>query len=138
MAVGVVERVGDLAGDPYGLVHRELLLARQPDAEALALDVRHDVEDEAVGLARVEQRQNVGVLEVGGGLDLGQEPLGAEDGGQLGTEHLERHLAVVAHVVGEIDGGHAALAHLALEAVAVGQGGAQVRERLGHGVHAPG
>ena len=62
---------------------------------------------------------------------------GAEDGGQLGPEHLERHLAVVAHVVGEVDRGHAALAHLALEAVAVGEGGAQVRERLGHGVYAP-
>jgi hypothetical protein len=54
LPVGIVERAGDLAGDPDGLVHRELFLARQPDAKALALHERHDVEDEAVGLARVE------------------------------------------------------------------------------------
>ncbi len=133
VAVGVVERVRDLAGDPNGLVHRELLLAREPSAKALALDVRHDIENEAVGLARVEQSEDVGVLQVGGGLDLGEEPLGAEDRGQLGAEHLERDLAVVAEVVGEVDGGHAALAQLALEAVAVGEGRREARCVGAHG-----
>ena len=68
------------------------------------------------------QRQDVRVLEVGGGLDLAQEPLGADDRGQLGPQHLDRDLAVVLEVLGEVDGGHAALAELALEAVAVGTG----------------
>ena len=63
------------------------------------------------------------MLEVGGDLDLGQEPLGAEHGGQLGAQHLERDLAVVPQVVREVDGGHAARAELALDAVAVGEGG---------------
>jgi hypothetical protein len=51
--------------------------AVEPVAEALALDVRHDVEHLPAGLAGVVQRQDVGVLQVGGGLDLVQEPLGA-------------------------------------------------------------
>ena len=72
------------------------------------------------------------MLQLGGGLDLAQEPLGAEDGGQLGVEHLERDLAVVPEVVGEVDGGHAALAELALDAVAVSQALAQLRCRVGH------
>ena len=53
------------------------------------------------------------------------EPLGAEHGGELGLEDLERDLAVVLEVLGEVDGGHAALAQLALDAVAVGEGGGE-------------
>ena len=52
-----------------------------------------------------------------------QEPVGAEDGGKLGLEDLERDLAVVLEVLGEVHRGHAALAELTLDAVAVGQGG---------------
>ena len=66
-----------------------------------------------------------GCCSVGDGLDLAQEALGADDGGQLGAEDLDGHLAVVLEVLGEIDGGHAALAQLALDAVAVGEGGTQ-------------
>ena len=73
------------------------------------------------------------MLQVGGGLDLGQEPLRAEDRRELGPEHLERDLPVVPQVVREVDRGHAALPDLALEAVPVGERGRQVRERLGHG-----
>lgn len=40
-------------------------------------------------------------------------------------EHRDRHLAVVLEVLGQADGGHAALAELSLEGVAVGQGGAR-------------
>ena len=56
------------------------------------------------------------------GLDLAEEPLGADHRGQLGPQHLDGDLAAVLEVVREIDGGHAALAQLALDAVAVGQG----------------
>ncbi len=112
--VGVVERVGHLPGDPHRVLDRELLLADQPGAEALALDERHDVEHEPAGLARVEEAEDVRVLQVGGGLDLGEEALGAQDSGELGPEHLEGDLAVVAEVVGEVDRRHSALAQLTL------------------------
>ena len=62
------------------------------------------------------------MLQPGGELDLALEALGAERGGQLGVEHLERDRPVVAEVVGEVDRGHAAAPELALDAVAVGQG----------------
>ena len=58
------------------------------------------------------------MAELGGDLDLPEEPLRAEHRGQLRPEHLERHLAPVLEVVGEVDGGHAAAAELTLEAVA--------------------
>ena len=72
------------------------------------------------------------MLEVGGGLDLREEPLRAEHGGQLGPEHLDGDLAVVLEVVGQVDGGHAALAQLALDLVGIGQGGLQATEEIGH------
>ena len=53
--------------------------------------------------------------------DLALEALGPERGGELGVEHLERDRPLVPEVVGEVDGGHAAAAELALEGVAVGE-----------------
>ncbi len=121
--VRVVQRARHLVGDPDRVGHRQLLLAGEPVAQRLALDERHDVEQVAVGLARVEQRQDVRVLQVGRELDLGQEPLGADHRRELGPQHLERHPPVVADVLGQVDGRHAAGADLALEAIAVRQGG---------------
>ena len=71
------------------------------------------------------------MLEVGGDLDLGEEALAADDGDELGVQDLDGDLAAVLQVVGEIDGGHAALAELALDAVAVGEGGGEAGYRVG-------
>ena len=79
LAVGIVQRGGDLAGDANGLADGQLGFPAQPGAERFALDVGHDVEDRAVDPAGIEQGQDVGVLEVGGGLDLLQETPGADD-----------------------------------------------------------
>ena len=133
--VGVVERAGDLTGDPERVVDRELALAPEPVAERLALDERHGEPELAAGLTGVENGQDVGMLEPGGELDLALEALGAERGGELGEEDLEGDRAVVAEVVREIDGGHAAAAELALEGVAVGEGVAHAI-RHSHGVSA--
>ena len=110
----------------------ELPLAVEPLAERSPLDERHHVEEEPVGVARVEQREDVRVLERRGGPDLEHEPVGAEHGGELGPQHLDRHLAVVLQVVGQIDRGHAALAELALEPVAVGEGGGEAGRDFAH------
>ena len=56
------------------------------------------------------------------------------DGGEFGPQDLDGDLAVVLEVVGEIDRGHAAGAELALDAVAVGQGGRELGQRVGHAV----
>ena len=72
------------------------------------------------------------MLQIGRGLDLGQESLRANDRGQLRAQHLERHLAVVLEVLRQVDGGHATGAHLVLDGVAVGQSCGQAIE-IGHG-----
>ena len=65
------------------------------------------------------------MLQIRRGVDLGEEPLGADGGGEIGLEHLERHVAVVAEIPGQIDRGHAALTELALDAIAALEGGVQ-------------
>src|SRR2546425_10004002 len=69
-------------------------------------------------------------------LDLPQEPLGADRGRELAPEHLDRHLAVVLLVLGEVDGRHAAPAELAVDGVAVregrGEGGVRFRHARGN------
>jgi hypothetical protein len=120
--VGVVQRVGHRHSDLDGLVDAELGVAVELASERLAVDERHDVVEEAVGGARIEQRQDMRVLQRRRGLDLDHEPLGAEDGGELRFQDLQRDVAVVLEVLGEIDRGHAALAELALDRVAVGEG----------------
>ena len=65
------------------------------------------------------------MLQVGRDLDLGQEPLDAEHRAQLGIQDLERDLAVVAHVAGEVDGRHPAATDLAVNGVAVLQCGGE-------------
>ena len=44
------------------------------------------------------------MLELGRGPDLGEEPLGPDDGGQLGFEHLQGYLPLVSDVVGQVYG----------------------------------
>ena len=72
------------------------------------------------------------MLEVGGELDLGQEPLGADHGGELRAQHLERDLAVVLQVLRQVDRRHAAGADLAFDPVAVGEGYLEPALELGH------
>ena len=85
-AVGVAQGVGHLARDLERVVDRELALVVEPLAEGLALDVGHDVEDQAVDLVGVVQRQDVGVVQPGGDLDLAEEPGRPDLGGQLGAQ----------------------------------------------------
>jgi hypothetical protein len=65
------------------------------------------------------------MLEIGDDPDLTEESLGTQRGGELGAEDLERDLALVAQVAGEVDGGHAALSQLTLELITISQGCAQ-------------
>jgi hypothetical protein len=131
--VRVCERVGDLAQQADGFGDRELTLASQPGAQRFALDVWHDVVEETGGVAGVEHGEDVGMLQPGRDLDLAGEPLGTEGRRELGAEHLDRHLAAVADIFGEIDGGHPSRSDLAGQNVSAREGGLQAVERVGHG-----
>ena len=63
-------------------------------------------------------------------LDLSQESLGTYYGCEFRFKDLERHIPVVALVVGQIDRSHPALADLAIDAVAALQGGVKADDRI--------
>ncbi len=127
MAVGVIERTGDLFRYTQRHVDRQLLLTLEKVAQRFSLHVRHYIERRAVEFTRVVQRQDVRVLQVGGGLDLLEETLGTDDSRKLRTQYLERDLAAVPDVFGEVDRRHAAGAEVALDRVAACEGGGQLR-----------
>ena len=130
MAVGVAEPGRDFRSDTERVGDGELPLALEPGAKRFSLDVRHDVEHRLLDAAGVEQRENVGVLQFRGRLDLPEESLDADPDRELAMHDFDGDLAVVAHVVGEVHVGHAAGADLPLQAVAVRHGQLQLIERF--------
>ena len=115
---------------PTAAVGVELHLPGEPRAERLPLDVGHGVVEQPGGFARVMEREDVGVLQPGGGLDLALEALGAEGGAELGPQDLQRDPPAVLEVFGEVDRGHPAAAELALDPVALGQGSLEPLEQV--------
>ena len=88
MRVG--ERFGDFARDAQGVVDRQLPFAVDAFLQRLALDERHDIVEDAVDGAGIEDREDVGVGQLGGDLDFAEEAIGAEGGAHLGAHHLDR------------------------------------------------
>ena len=125
----IVERARNRDGDAYRLVNGELTLAVEPVPQRLALDVRHHIVQESVGSPRIEQREEIGMLEVRRNADLAQEPLGAEHRAEVGAQKLERDVPVVSEVASEIHRRHATATELALDLVATGERGLKVVDR---------
>ncbi len=71
------------------------------------------------------------MLQVGGEL-ISRRNRSAPHGRELGVQHLDRDPPAVAQVAREVDRRHAAAADLALEAVAVDEGGLQTAYELGN------
>ena len=121
LLVGVLQRPRGLPRDAQRLPAGPSALPLESVPHRLALDVRHGEPETPCRLARVVDRNDVGVLQPGRELDLAKEALGAHPVRRYGIEDLERDLAVVAEIPGEPDRRHAALAQSALDGVAVAQ-----------------
>ncbi len=116
-----VERARHFRRDANGVVNGQLGLPLQTSPKRFPLHVRHYIEEKAIHLAGVVQGQDVGVLEVRRGLDLGQKTLGAKGGDQFPMHHLDRDGAIVTDIVGQIHRGHSAAADLAIDPVPAGE-----------------
>jgi hypothetical protein len=129
--VGVGERVGHLGEHAPHVVHRHRAAVVEALAEVLAVDARHHEEHQPVGLVDRVDRDDVRVRELRGRLGLAQEAradLGAV--GELGRQHLDRHLALEAAVARPVDHAHAAAPHLGPELVRARHGAADARGQL--------
>ncbi len=93
-------RLAKVRRDLHRIVHWKLMVYIQLVPERRPLYIRHDVEEERVRFTRIEQRQNMRMLEVRGRLDLGQEPPGSYDRSESRLQHRARDLPLVLDVVG--------------------------------------
>ena len=130
LAVRAIERARDLPRDAHRLGDRQLLLARKPRAQRLAAHEWHDVEEEAVSFVRVDQREDMRMVEAGGDGDLAEEPLGTERRGKLRAQHLDGDGPVVPLIMREIDRRHPAATELPIDAVPTSQGFGESHGRL--------
>jgi hypothetical protein len=122
-----------LPADPQRQLRRGDRLAPQPLVERLAVEERHHHVRPAAVLADVQDRDDVVVVELGGGAGLAQEPLAVDSaGGERRLERLDRDLAAEPRVLGEVHRAHPALAELAEHEVLADPR----RERVGAGVRA--
>ena len=130
--VRVRERFGHFAGDLECIVDGQLRLTVQPVAEGFAFDVRHHVVQHPARVAGIVDREDVGMLEAGGELDLAQEPLAAEGHRDLGAQRLQRDESLVSRVARQVDQRHPATAQLPIDHVVLGQRGVQLCKRISH------
>ena len=73
------------------------------------------------------------VVQPGGGLDLAEESLTPERGGELGFQYLDRNLAMVLLVLGEKDDRHSPPTQFAANRVAVSEDSSQAGQRVSRG-----
>jgi len=140
--VGVVDGVGERGQEPGGFSRRRPAVgSRQPMRQAATLDELHaQVRMAGVGADLVDG-QDVGVVEVGGGLGLGAEALQVGRGRpRAGQQHLEGDDATQAFLPRLVDDAHAAardlVEHLVIAEVAelARPGRQQVAQRGGEAV----
>jgi hypothetical protein len=131
--VSVVQRLRRLPRDPKRILERQLPVAPEPVAQALALDEGHGEPELPGGGAGIVHGQDVRVLEAGREADLALKPLGPEGLGQVGVKHLEGDGAVVLQVGRKEDRGHPAAAEFAEEGVLASEAGFELRAQVGHG-----
>ena len=138
LRVRIGQRPGDLAQHPRRLGRRQRPALAHPLRERVALHERHREEDELARLLHREDRNDVGVGQLGRRAGFAQEPLSQAAVARLGgRQQFDRHRAVESHFAGEVDHPHPAAADLALEGIAAGEGRLEVEEEtvdlLNHG-----
>ena len=122
VAVGVTQRAGHVAHDLHRVRDRQLLLPGDPHAEGFARHEGHDEVRQAIGLAGIQERQDVGMGQPGDRLDFPDETVDPHLGDHLGSQDLDGHQAAMLQVLGPEHDGGGALAYFPVKRIAVPQG----------------
>ena len=93
--VGVAEGVEHFGGDPDGPVDGQRTIPAHHVSQRLSRHERHHEPEQIVGFARVEQRRDVRMVQLGGPANLAQEAISGDRDCQLGMQHLDRDFAAV-------------------------------------------
>ncbi len=73
------------------------------------------------------------MVQLRNGFDFLEETLCAKDRRQLRSQDFDRHLAVMLEIFREVDRGHTTRTKLPLDDVAIGEGGGEAFNLIGHG-----
>ena len=92
----VVESRRHIFRDLECVLDAELLLPVNLVPEGVPFHIRHHVVEELLSLTRIEERQDMGMLQIRGRLDLSEEALRPNNRSQLRLQDLERNLSLVA------------------------------------------
>ena len=115
--VSEVQGVSHFPGDPDGVFHRQLALAAQSVAKALAFHEWHGEPQAASGFTRVEDSDDMRMLKTSGETNFLFEAIGPEGGRDLVVEDLQRDRTIVPEVMREKHGGKAAASEFTLDPV---------------------
>ena len=119
VGVGLVQRGGHLGDDVRGPDRGQRALAVQQRAHVLAADVAHRDVQVLLGVARVEDRHDVRMIDRGRGPHLPEEPLPERRvPGQLGGQDFQCHRPVQPGVERAVDDRHPPAADLLHDLVA--------------------
>ena len=99
LRVRVGQPVSHLTQNLHGFADRQRARPANPPAERFAVDIRHDVEEGVGGGARIEERKDVRMLEIGGRANFLDEAFAADGRHDRGVHDLERDLPVVPEIV---------------------------------------
>jgi len=119
MPVRIVERGSYFSCDSNRVGDPELFFAIQPIAKRFSFDVGHHVEEKRIRIARIEERQDVRVIQICGCSYLSEKPVGADDGGELGAKDFYCDFARVTDVACQIHSRHSASTELAIDVVTI-------------------
>ena len=113
-------------------VDRQRAPLLQPGTERLALDEGHHIPRQALGGAGGEQRNDMGMLEGGGDLDLAREALGLHAGRHFGRQHLHNYRPRQVDLGGQEDPAHPAARELPLDPIGRAEGSLEAVGQVGH------
>ena len=121
--VRVVESACYLCCDSHRVADGKLVFPVETFPHRFTLHIGHHVIRPAFQLAladqaRIDQTEDVRVLQGSGDFDFAKEPLRAQRLSDIGVENLDSDFAVVFLVVGEEHGRHSAFTQLTFERVA--------------------
>jgi hypothetical protein len=133
LTVCVVEGPRELLHHPARVAQGQRALADQSGAERFTRDERHHEVEQPAGFTRIEEGQDVRVVEACEDLDFAIEAVDADRGRHFRAHHLDRDVARVPDVTRAIDDRHGALAEVADVAIPAGQCLVETLNDVGHG-----
>lgn len=99
----------------------------------MAFHERHHKIEQAPGITRVVQRQDMRVREARSQANLAYKAFASHRVGDLGAQHLDGHIPLVPEITGTIHGCHATGSNQRFDGVSTVEGGGQNGQRGGHG-----